>query len=400
MTYVAIPPGGSTVIADPQGGPSANVTNVGGTGALAVNVVQTVGGGGGGGGASQADESTFTAGTTTFTPIGGVFNDSIGSPASGQAASARITSFRAIHINLRNNSGTEIGTSGNPVRTDPTGTTTQPVSISAALPTGSNTIGAVTQASGPWTTNLTQVGGAAIALGQAAMAASLPVAIASNQSTLNVAVASALPTGANTIGAVTQASGPWTTNVTQIGGSALAFGQAAMASSIPVAIASNQSTLNVTVATALPTGSNTIGAVTQASGPWTDNLIQVGGSSITLGQKASAASLPVVLASDQGAITVSSGVNTSATATLSNVSASATSVVLLSSNSNRKGATIFNDSTVNAYVKFGTTASTSSFTIKMGPAGYFELPETAVYTGEMDVISDSATGTLRVTELT
>jgi hypothetical protein len=57
--------------------------------------------------------------------------------------------------------------------------------------------------------------------------------------------------------------------------------------------------------TPLPTGSNTIGAVTQGTTPWVDNLTQVGGSSITLGQKTSAASLPVVIASDQSTINVS-----------------------------------------------------------------------------------------------
>lgn len=36
------------------------------------------------------------------------------------------------------------GTSANPFRTDPTGTTTQPVTVATALPTGTNTIGAVT----------------------------------------------------------------------------------------------------------------------------------------------------------------------------------------------------------------------------------------------------------------
>lgn len=44
------------------------------------------------------------------------------------------------YINLRNNAGTEIGTSGAPVRIDPTGTTTQPISAaSLPLPTGAST---------------------------------------------------------------------------------------------------------------------------------------------------------------------------------------------------------------------------------------------------------------------
>lgn len=60
----------------------------------------------------------------------------------------------------------------------------------------------------------------------------------------------------------------------------------------------------VTVSTALPTGGNVIGAVTQSGGPWTVNETQIGGSSYTLGQKTMANSAPVVIASDQSAIPV------------------------------------------------------------------------------------------------
>lgn len=62
--------------------------------------------------------------------------------------------------------------------------------------------------------------------------------------------------------------------------------------------------LKVNLATALPTGSNVIGAVTQSAGPWTVNQTQVGGSAITLGQKTMANSYPVVIASDQTSIPV------------------------------------------------------------------------------------------------
>jgi hypothetical protein len=55
----------------------------------------------------------------------------------------------------------------------------------------------------------------------------------------------------------------------------------------------------------LPAGSNIIGAVTQSGGPWTDNLTEVGGSAISLGQKTMAASLPVVIASDQSILLTS-----------------------------------------------------------------------------------------------
>lgn len=75
-----------------------------------------------------ADNSAFTANTTTFAITGGVFNDGIGGVTSTNAGAARITANRGLHINLRNANGTEIGTLTNPVRTDPSGSTAQPVS--------------------------------------------------------------------------------------------------------------------------------------------------------------------------------------------------------------------------------------------------------------------------------
>lgn len=93
--------------------------------------------------------------------------------------------------------------------------------------------------------------------------------------------------------------------------------------------------------------------------------------------------------------------NTSAgTATLSNVSTSGTSATLLSANARRLGATIYNDSSVVLYVKFGTTASSTSFTVAMAAGAYYEIPIGAVYTGRIDGILASSTGTARVTELT
>lgn len=69
-----------------------------------------------GGGYSQQDKTAYTEGTFFVEVIGGVFNDFFSAdPGAGQASVARITSKRALHINLRNNSGTEIGTSSNPV---------------------------------------------------------------------------------------------------------------------------------------------------------------------------------------------------------------------------------------------------------------------------------------------
>lgn len=63
----------------------------------------------------------------------------------------------------------------------------------------------------------------------------------------------------------------------------------------------------------LNAGSNTIGSVTQAGGPWTINLTQIGGSTYSLGQNTMANSAPVVIASDQSAVPVTVGNATIAT---------------------------------------------------------------------------------------
>jgi hypothetical protein len=88
-----------------------------------------------------------------------------------------------------------------------------------------------------------------------------------------------------------------------------------------------------------------------------------------------------------------------ATATLTNVNGSASSVSLLASNTARKNATFFNDSTAVLYLKFGATASTTSYTVQIPSNGYYELPNGKVYNGAIDGIWAAANGAVRITEL-
>lgn len=88
-----------------------------------------------------------------------------------------------------------------------------------------------------------------------------------------------------------------------------------------------------------------------------------------------------------------------AAAALSNVASSATSVTLLAANAARRGAVIYNDSTAVLYVKFGATASATSFTYYVAPGQHLEFPN-VTYTGVIDGIWASANGSARVTELT
>jgi hypothetical protein len=80
------------------------------------------------GGGGQTDKSAFAEGLGRVTPIAGVVNDTpTADPTEDQAAAARITAKRALHVNLRNAGGAEIGVAAAPIRIDPTGTTVQPV---------------------------------------------------------------------------------------------------------------------------------------------------------------------------------------------------------------------------------------------------------------------------------
>jgi hypothetical protein len=88
------------------------------------------------------------------------------------------------------------------------------------------------------------------------------------------------------------------------------------------------------------------------------------------------------------------------TATLSNVADSATSVSLLAANGDRLGCIVQNDSTETLYLKYGATASTTSFTAKIPPGAYWEMPS-PTYTGAIDGIwAANASGSARITELT
>lgn len=96
---------------------------VDGSGFLKVNVSA-----GSAGGVSVVDAAAVTAGVSVFVPTGGVFNDSFTALVSGHQGFARLTAQRAFHTNIRDNSGNEVGILAAPLRVDPVGTTTQPIS--------------------------------------------------------------------------------------------------------------------------------------------------------------------------------------------------------------------------------------------------------------------------------
>lgn len=86
-------------------------------------------------------------------------------------------------------------------------------------------------------------------------------------------------------------------------------------------------------------------------------------------------------------------------AVVSNIAASAESATLAALNTARRGLLVFNDSNKDMYLKYGATASASSFSVKLAAGAYWEMPH-PIYTGIVDAIwATGPTGAARVTEL-
>lgn len=213
-----------------------------------------------------------------------------------------------------------LGTSTHPIRVDPTGTTTQPVNV--------------TNFPGVQVVNLTQVASSTLTspsnygtaptgtvIGVNAFITNIPFVaqsgswtITSNQGTSPWTIQGDSASGATNAGNPVKIGGAFnTTQPTVTNGQTVDAQMTARGAQI---VATGADTFNVTVNVALPVGSNTIGnvnaiqsgtwTVQQGSAPWSENITQIGGSSISLGQKTSANSLPVVIASDNTLMTVAS----------------------------------------------------------------------------------------------
>ena len=89
---------------------------------------------------------------------------------------------------------------------------------------------------------------------------------------------------------------------------------------------------------------------------------------------------------------------TTATPAQSSVSVLITNTVILAANANRLGATLYNESGAICFVKLGTTATLTSYSVQMAIGGYYEVP--FGYTGGIDGITTAITAILRITELT
>jgi hypothetical protein len=102
-------------------------------------------------------------------------------------------------------------------------------------------------------------------------------------------------------------------------------------------------------------------------------------------------SVPVTVVGGGASLSSTSSYVTSVAASLSNIT-------LLAGNSNRVGATVYNTSSGWLFLKLGATAnSTTSFSAKLPPEGYLELP--FGWKGQIDGLWSTTGGSALVTEL-
>lgn len=99
-------------------------------------------------GSSFADNAAFTFGTTSISIAGAVVDDTAtNTVAENSAGAPRMNTNRILYSNPRNNAGTEIATSANPFRVDPTGTTTQPISGTVTITDGAGAVNVIVDSS-------------------------------------------------------------------------------------------------------------------------------------------------------------------------------------------------------------------------------------------------------------
>ena len=271
---------------------------------------------------SLADEGTLAFGTTGISLIGGVFQTTpTNNPLSNsQYGSVQLTAQRAMFTNLRNASGTEVGTAAAPIQVSLANTGANATSINAAvtslpaIPAGSNTIGSVTQASGPWSVNPTQIAGLAIAT--AASGVQKVGIVGGAGATLDAPIAGGSATNALAVGGVYNTSPPTPTT-----GQMVAL-QADSAGNLKVSSANIEFSQGSTTASQL--GPLIQGAVTAASPSYTtattnpvsldtagnlrtncvvgcsavSNIAQFGGSNVVTGTGPSGSGIPRVTVSN------------------------------------------------------------------------------------------------------
>jgi hypothetical protein len=177
----------------------------------------------GGVGTSASDKSAFTAGSTAFTPSGGFFQTTATTNplTPGQMGAWQLTATRAGFVNLRDATGTEIGTPTTPIRSAPDSTIWAMTGTSANVNVSNTSIG-VTQSTSPWVvsnggTFAVQLTGATNNINNISGTISLPTGAATSANQPSNAAAASTTTGQTgnlAMGAVTTAAPAYTTATT------------------------------------------------------------------------------------------------------------------------------------------------------------------------------------------
>lgn len=251
-------------------------------------------------------------------------------------------------------------------------------------------------------------------LGQKAMAASLPVVLASDQSALAVTVADGadVAEGATTDAAVVvNAAGTISGKLRGLVKWAYermpaSLGQQTMIVSLPVVIASNQSALTVN----LPAGAATEGTLTSVAADLATinstlqsgaQFTQITGSGVGAVQAAvRAGSAPPLLTDNALVVTARDPISTKTDLTPSSpavTSVGVASASAVAANANRKGLVLTNVSTARISLGFGGAAVLDSG-ITLYPGGTFEMDEYMFDLGAVNAIASAAASNLGVQE--
>lgn len=86
------------------------------------------------------------------------------------------------------------------------------------------------------------------------------------------------------------------------------------------------------------------------------------------------------------------------TSVVTRVPSSTSNQVLVAANPLRQGLYFYNYGTAEQFIKFGTTASTLDFSVRLTGNSFYEVSQ-PIYVGQIDVISSSTNGAIQVTEL-
>lgn len=370
--------------------------NIGTSGSLALDASVTA--------QYLVDNAGFTDGTSKVTPVGYIFDEVAGTALTeNDVGAARMDSKRALVVTLEDTTarGTRLA-----ITAAGSGSSTGVITIQGnASGTPVPVSGTVTATNASVSTTGTSPPASATYMG-ASVTTSAPSYTTGQMSALSLTTTGLLRVDGS--GVTQPVSGTVTANIGSSG--SLALDASVTAQYLVDNAGFTDGTSKVTpigfifdevAGTALT--ENDVGAARMDSKRALVNVIEDG---TTRGTRATVkAASTAAVAGDTALVVAISPNNTlsvlsdkSATATATNVAASVTNVTLLASNANRILATFYNDSSSKVYVKLGTTASTSSFTILILPNSYWELPLS--YTGNIDAIWTSASGSMRCCECT